>query len=816
MSKAKWEQVKDIFTSALEIDESERNAFVIKKCAQDADLRAEVESWLGSYAESEDFIETPAFSYNEITGNGTTVAGRQFGNYRVIREIGHGGMGAVFLAERTDGEFSQKVAIKIIRQAMADTEIVNRFKRERQILATLNHQNIARLLDGGVSSDGMPFLAMEFVDGESITKFSEQQGLDLEARLKLFLKVCSAISYAHRNLIVHRDLKPSNILVTAGGEPKLLDFGLAKLLDENLSSAPSQTQTALRALTPAYASPEQLKNEPITTSSDIYSLGVVLYELLTNERPYRFEGKTLDQIIKTVDENEPQQPSANQRSKLSNMQLKGDLDNIVLAAMRSEPERRYLSVEAFAEDIERHLQGLPVNARPNTFRYRTVKFVSRNKVGVIASSIVLLSLIATMVISLRQTSAAERERDKAQQERIRAEQINTFLQTVLSAAAPEEKGRDAKVLDVLNDAAERIETEFADQPETRAQALYTIGRTYNSLGLVEPAEKCLRAALSLGEQLYGEENRFSALAMILLGDTLNNRAKTAEAKSLLIRGTDIERRLSPLGSQELALGLFVLGEINIRANDSQPAIPLLQESIAISDSLFGNDNPESAYSRISLGRAQERLGDLIAAESSYLSSIRSLRGHQPKYAIRLATALLNLGNLRLTNQQFDEAILAMNEGHSIFEKNGESFELFVAKSYLARAYTQKRDYDKALSEALRSIDIAVRLQLEETPDFVFALTNAGSSLTQLGQPENGESYLRRAAGKASQIFPERDLRRSLADSALGECLLMLNKFDEASPLLVSSYENILAIRGEHDPATIEAKKRLDKLREASH
>ena len=292
MREENWQSVKEIFLAALECEtDEERARFLAETCQNDSALRDEIESLLASHKQAETFIEEPAFAgIISPPLNGSPVVEKRIGHYRILREIGRGGMGAVYLAERADGEFEQRVAVKIMRQTFADSELARHFRRERQILAALNHPNIARLLDGGVTASGEPYFVMEYVEGVAIREYSEDRKLTIKERLELFLGVCSAVAYAHRNLIVHRDIKPSNILVTSDGTPKLLDFGLAKILDTSLEKQNlTQTATGFRAMTPAYASPEQLRGETITTASDIYSLGVVLYELLTGERPYNFK-----------------------------------------------------------------------------------------------------------------------------------------------------------------------------------------------------------------------------------------------------------------------------------------------------------------------------------------------------------------------------------------------------------------------------------------------------------------------------------------------------------------------------------------------
>ncbi len=817
MDEKNWHNVKEIFLAALEKDASDRTGFLDEICADDSDLRQEIESLLASHEEIEDFIEKPAFEVGEVFTTGANQTEKHFGNYKIIHEIGAGGMGAVFLAERSDGEFEQKVAIKIIRQAIAESELISRFKRERQILATLNHPNIAKLLDGGVSDDGLPFLAMEYIEGEAITKFAERENLKLEERLKLFLKVCSAVAYAHRNLTVHRDIKPSNILVTKEGEPKLLDFGLAKLIDENLSNDTEQTQTAFRALTPAYASPEQLKNEPITTSSDIYSLGIVLYELLTGERPFQFEGKSLEEIIKTVTTFEPPPPSANPQSAIRNPKLKGDLDNIALMALRKEPERRYKSVEAFAEDIERHLKGLPVAARPNTFRYRTEKFIQRNRVGVFAASLVLIAVLAGLITTGWQSRVAAHERDQAQQAQAKAEQINSFLQSILSAASPEEKGKDAKVIEVLNDAVQNIDTKFGNQTELKAQALLTIGQTYYQLGLMDEAEKTLRQSLKLNSELYGEENKATSSCMIYLGSTVLDQAKFDESEQLLTKAIETERKLSSAGNKELALALAVLGELYVRKAAFEKAKPLLEESVAMSDKLLGENNADSAYTLISLGRAQMFSGDLVGAEATYRQSVAIYRQLSSRYEVRLAVALLNLGLLLVTKKDYDNGIGIMREADIIFfQKQGESFSSFESHVYLCIAYFSKADYSQAIVEGNKAIAIGRKLKLENASDFIATLDNVGLALTRTGKAKEGEPFLREALKIRIDSLPKENFGIALANSELGECLTAQKRYAEAEPLLTESYESLKTSQGTENPRTVLAKSRLATLYEKTN
>lgn len=414
MSDSKWELIKRLFAEAAELPAGRRDEFVRSSANGDDSVIAEVRSLLASADESRNIIESNAIDLEAgLRGAGAAnFEGQAFGNWRIIREIGSGGMGSVFLAERVDGQLQMQAALKIVRQTVAGSEVISQFRRERQILADLHHPNIAMLLDGGVSGRGEPYLAMEYIDGRPLTEFASAEMLSVDERLRLFLKVCSAVAFAHRNLIVHRDIKPSNILVTADGEPKLLDFGLAKAFETDANT----TQTGFRAFTPSYASPEQFLGKQITTLSDVYSLGVVLYELLTGRKPFNFEGRSLDEMIRTITDADPPRPSEISRGEAdtSGLSIDRDLDNIVLKALQKEPAMRYGSVEDLARDIERYLAGEPVTARPNTFTYRAGKFIRRNRVAVSAAGIVVLSLIGGLAATAWQFDQTRKQRDRAE------------------------------------------------------------------------------------------------------------------------------------------------------------------------------------------------------------------------------------------------------------------------------------------------------------------------------------------------------------------------------------------------------------------
>jgi serine/threonine protein kinase len=419
--------VKDLLAEALELDTGRQQQFLDSACAYDADLRAEVDVLLAHRVDTAaDMMERCAADLAlsrldaDIDGAKT---GTRIGPYRILREIGRGGMGAVYLAERDDEHYRQQVAIKLIKPGLGGDVIRRRFRNEMQILAELNHSNIARLFDAGETVDGLPYLVMEYVEGSPINLYCEEHQLSIEQRLKLFSTVCAAVQYAHQHLVIHRDIKPGNILVTSDGLPKLVDFGIAKLLEHG-TFASDLTATAMSFMTPQYASPEQMRGESVSTATDVYSLGVVLYELLSGRLPYRFKSRMPHELAQAICDQDPERPSvavAKEDGEARRLQtaklrkrLHGDLDNIVLMAMRKEPQRRYGTAEQFAEDIQRHLNGLPVRARHDTFTYRAGKFIRRQKIGVAAAAVVALTLLVGIITTTWQARVARAERARSE------------------------------------------------------------------------------------------------------------------------------------------------------------------------------------------------------------------------------------------------------------------------------------------------------------------------------------------------------------------------------------------------------------------
>jgi serine/threonine protein kinase len=470
--------MRALFEAALAVDPDERSTWLRDECKGDSELHAHVEELLAADRMAGDGNSLDlSLTLATDESVSSSLASKCVGHYGIIREIGRGGMGAVYLARRADDVFCKNVALKILRPERSSPDVLRRFRQERDIVARLDHPNIARLLDGGTTDDGWLYSVMEYVDGKRIDAYCDEHRLNITERLRLFCTVCVAVQYAHQNLVVHRDLKPSNILVTADGTVKLLDFGIAKLLEADEQA--TLTDTGARLMTPAYASPEQTRGEPINTSSDVYSLGVILYELLTGRLPYRTKGRRLHEIAQAICEQEPLSPSeivttcigetveweqtaAPEPEQLSEVRegkpgklqrrLLGELDNIVLMALRKEPGRRYSSAEKLSEDVGRHLSGLPVLAQPDTVRYRTGKFVRRHRAGVLAACLVTFMMSAAVGTTSWQARVARQERARAEQQAVeagfqreRAEREAAFAREQLRIA--EERTREANVKD---------------------------------------------------------------------------------------------------------------------------------------------------------------------------------------------------------------------------------------------------------------------------------------------------------------------------------------------------------------------------------
>ncbi len=849
------QRLESLFTSAVELNPLERAAFLDSACAGDPGLRSEIESLLAADERAGRFIEKPALealagaqSNEQAESESESEKERRIGPYKLIREIGHGGMGTVYLAARDDDQFEQMVAIKVIRRGMDTTAIIRRFRHERQILAGLNHPNIARLLDGGATEDGLPWFALEYVEGRPLTEYCDEHRLTIAERLRLFLMVCAAVQYAHQNLVIHRDLKPGNILITAEGTPKLLDFGIAKLLhSEPSDELPDLTFTGWRPMTPAYASPEQARGASVTTASDVYSLGVILYELLAGRRPYYVtSGMPEIEIARVICDQEPPRPSlasvrawtktgaededattpeAVSRARKDQPErlrrrLAGDLDNITLTALRKEPERRYSSVEQFAGDIRRHLDGLPVTASRDTFAYRGKKFVRRNKAVVAVASLAVLSLLTVATVAVWQARAARRQAAIAQRNSDNARLINEFLRDTLSYADPtynmpgHGKGSDAKLVDAIRNAEKRIGEKFKDQPGIRGDLHHTLGQIWLQRGEPHSAEHHIRAAMELARQLYGEHHPRVIQSLFKLG-IIEGRKSNHEASATMIRrSVEMMRRSDPRNAAFpwMLLELSQALEWTGRPSEAEPLILEAREAFR---KIGGADaDYQVAYTFCRLGNLYRGKGELEQARAAYHEYLGRLR-RLPNITYQAGEALLGLGMIDYAMGDYRQAEKSLDEAEKLFSQylGGNYPQLAQFLYYLASIHCLWKDYARAEAEARRALEIMRQQNMPDHPATIRSLGLLAKVLINAGQPARSAPYLREAMEKF-QAATNRAGELANAAGMLGECLMLLKRYDEAERLLIECHAAFETDCCKPGPEWMEARQRLVELYEA--
>ncbi|HEX3556946.1 MAG TPA: tetratricopeptide repeat protein [Thermoanaerobaculia bacterium] len=619
----RWREVDRIFAAALERAAAERGAFLAAACAGDLGLRREVEGLLAADERSGDFLERPAGEILGVLPLGGD--GGRLGPYRLLRRIGSGGMGAVYLARRDDEQYERLVAVKVLRWGLDSPEARHRFLAERQILARLEHPNIARLYDGGTTEEGRPYLVMELVEGLPVDVYCDRHRLTVGQRLDLFRRICGAVQYAHQNLLVHRDLKPANILVTAAGEPKLLDFGIAKRLEEDcgLGGDPDDTLAGLRVMTPVYASPEQVQGRAVTTASDVYTLGVLLYELLAGRLPYRLASHRDQDVAAAIVGQEPEPPSQSllhspspepiaaarcTRPRALARRLRGDLDAIVLRALSKAPQSRYASVALLSQDLERHLAHRPVTARPNTLLYRAGKLVRRNPATAAAASLVVLlglGLLASFAVQERRVA---RERDKARY-------TLAFLVDTFKQADPyHARGEGLTAREILDQGAARVSRELAGQPDVQAELLDSIGEVALGLGRYDQAEPLLERALALRRQRFGPESLPVAQSLEHLGLLKQERSDLAAAEALLRQSLALERRR--LGDRDLQVAKTLNELAQVIANQVRyaEAETLHRQAMAIARETEGPAGRTVVESLLGVAKRKGERGDYAEAE----------------------------------------------------------------------------------------------------------------------------------------------------------------------------------------------------------
>ena len=779
MTPEHFKTVERLYHSALECEESRRNAFLKKECDGDEALRLEVEKLLAYAEDNANFLENSAFEELGLLKTGEfaggppatelrpSMIGKRVGEYKIVATIGSGGMGDVYRAVRADNEYQQLVAIKVVSVRDQSGQIVSRFRAERQILATLDHPNIARLLDGGTTEDGIPFFVMELIEGQPIDRYCFANHLSVDERLHLFLQVCSAVEYAHQHLIIHRDIKPANIIVSAEGVPKLLDFGIAKILGpETTERAFAPTVTVAPALTLAYASPEQIKREPITTATDVYSLGVVLYELLTGRHPYQESGMAFHDIAFAVCETEPGKPSVvvqprkadaihRRKSGRLSQRLRGDLDTIVLMALRKEPARRYPSVDRLANDLQRHLKRLPVEARPDTFLYRTSRFVARHRIGVAASLVAAVLMAVAVILIVREVRIARMERARAER---RFNDVRTLANSLmfeihdsikdLAGATPARKLLVNRALQYLDSLSKDAGGDEALQREL-ATAYDKVGDVQGNprsanLGDIPGALKSFRKALAIRQSLAANDPSNRSLQWELFG-SYNH-----------------------------------IGWVQQEQGDSNGALATLGEATRIARNIAGETHDPHECDLIAgahwgIATILESKGDLSQALENYrtAASIRSLaQNPTPKQAASLHThlaadyqgvarvlAALGESDAALQNQK---QVTFLLEEELRADPNNATLRKFLSDSYLFTGEGLERtgELNDALRNYRRAENIYSDLSTADpantwTRDWLgFAKVHVGDLLVRKNEPKTALTTYR----QASTIFEARSPR----------------------------------------------------------
>ncbi|MDX2040020.1 MAG: serine/threonine-protein kinase [Acidobacteriota bacterium] len=767
MNPERWQLIEAIFSTVVDRSPAEREAHLTRVCGGDEELRREVMELL-EHETKELFLEDPIkYATFAVTREpADEMLGHLIGPYRLIRLVGRGGMGVVYEAVRDDRQFDQRVALKIIKRGMDSDFVRERFLRERQILASLDHPHIARLLDGGSTADGLPYFAMEFVEGEPITDYCRQRKLSLNAKLKLFRDVCAAVQHAHQKLAVHRDLKPSNIMVTTSadgkdGTPKLLDFGIAKLLAADPGEAVTRTETALRLMTPDYASPEQVRGGTITTATDVYALGIVLYELLTGQRPYQFDTYAPAAIERAICDTEAARPSemAGRQSGAAAKQareLVGDLDNIVMMALRKEPARRYQSVEKFSDDIRRYLEGLPITARADTFTYRAGKFVRRHRVAVAAAVLVLLSLLGGIIATTFAARQARAERDRANQAAASAEAATKSLVAMFEFADPgKSKGNAITAKELLDQGAEKVVRELNGQPALQAKLLDTIGLLYHSIGLYDRGQPLLEEALKLRRQTLGNEHADVATSLDHLAEAARVKDDFAKSESLFREALAMRRKLLGAESREVADSLNNLALVLQNTNRYDETEQLLRESLAIRHKLLGQEHSDVATSLSNLGLTLYAKGRSDEAEQMFRESLAMRRKLLGADHHLVAWSMSNLAARLHRKGQLDEAERLHREALAIRRQwfGTDHPDTLRSSGALASVLRDKGDCRAALPLFEETISLGSALLGPDHLDVVGDKNAMAPCLTKLGRYREAEEQLLTAYAKLQAGLP---------------------------------------------------------------
>lgn len=779
MDQQQWKRINHIVDTALDLDKQKRRAFIKNQCQGDAKLESRVTNLLKSIEKSntEGFLEGPeSYPLNLMSDFSTasetnitksSLIGKTIGSYQVTELVGHGGMGSVFMAERSDDAFNQKVALKILRHGMDTPSNIARFKRERNILAKLNHPNVARLLDGGMTDNGLPYLVMEYIKGTPLFAFCDENQLSIEERIQLFKSVCKAVQHAHNNAIIHRDLKPSNILVTKEGKVKILDFGIAKLLrPQDPDTKLFETQTGARILTLGYAAPEQIEHKTITTGTDIYTLGILLYELLAGVHPFEMHEKDFTEIEQIIRDKTPPKPSARFRELSTNQQqeigqhrrlnsddlletLQGDLDAIVMKTLRKEPEARYDTVNQLVEDLERREYDHPIIAREDTFRYKASKFIRRYKTGL--STVAGIVLIVTGIV-LYYSWQITQERNIAKTEAEKAEQVTGFLTDLIESNYPENaQGDTITVREFLNQGYDRVQ-QLDESPAVQASVMQVIAQTYRTLGEMDKAGPLIAQAISIYDTVNVQPLE-KAKAYQKYGLILRDQGDLKKAENAMDKSVALFHKSGETNTEEYAALLGDLSYIKRMNTNYEGALSIIEDALRIGRSVFESPHAKQAefyYIKASILRVQDKYEQ---AKTNQLRSLNMLQKLTHKPHPGIANNYNNLGII----------------------------------------YDKQDSLNKAAYYYRKSVEMSKELYGEYHPENVTTYTNMTSTFLGLNKPDSAEFYAKRALQIGREIYDDGHSMISTALNDYGHVLKYRGQYEKADSL----YSEALAILTEN-------------------
>ncbi|MEO6065174.1 MAG: serine/threonine-protein kinase [Lysobacterales bacterium] len=877
---ARWQRLSALFEELLDLDDAARAQRLYEVSTLEPDLAPKLRRMLDAHRgpaatldgdwrvamEATSQIGAEALALSESP---TDRSGESIDEYLLLRRVGRGGMGEVYLAERTGGDFAQRVALKLLRRGVDTEDVIRRFVQERSILARLEHPAIARLIDGGMGGEGLPYLVMEYVEGEPLTAYARSHDLDVEARLRLLIAVSEAVDFAHRRLVVHRDLKPSNVLVAADGSVKLLDFGIAKLLDA-AEGDEALTGTGMRVLSPAYAAPEQFLGEPIGTATDVYALGVMLFELLTAELPHQRNARSLDVLARGVTQERIEKPSvvlrrhSHTETARRARRLEGDLDTIVLTALKREPERRYASAAAFAQDLRAYLEGRPIAARPDTFGYRAGKFVRRNRFAVGSASLVLLAIVAGLAIALWQTQIARGEARRADREAARAtaqasyadhqrqlaERTRTFVVKLFTDVDPllAREGSALSVTELVRDALARLDTDLADAPDARAELRVTFARALNGLGQGAAAVIELERGIAELQAIHKGPNIEEANALMVLANVTKSLGDNAKAEAQTRASLAMFNALPGDHREERIQLRTLIGNVAMQRGNFEDSLAINLANLADRESLHGKGAIQTAVDHNNLCVVYFQLDRYTDAEREGRKTLELLRSDPDSPRARQAWALSGIGNVLIAQGRYAEATAIYDQQERVLKETlppdhsmqgspysgrariafalgdvaqGEAHFRRAAAIY-ARAGDQTVAGDavmwgrglldngrdaEALGKLAKSFEIMQAWRGPLAPDTLRARALYGQALARNGKLAEGEAHVRAALVAFERQRRAQGAGWSDAELAMADLLKVSGREAQSDEWRERGIASLAAVAGEQHPRVIELRRK---------